>query len=665
MSSRSQSLNHAGIYRRADDQLMCINCVWVEEIFKSESEKIQAKGCLELKYSLGQLIKSAFDGCNGCRLFRQALLLENYSTPSIRYFRSLEKESAEILSLHLKFYHSPPSHSQHGSRSQEVVWTGNILPFGGKFALEPPDKDVSGADDYLIEIPADSENLCLYKEARDWLRSCIRDHPECASSNPISNPKRLLQIISEGLVQLVEAAEMEVVHYCALSYRWGSMPDTIDMETKSATEFRTVKRNLSERQQGFPTAALSRSVADAVAITLRLGLRYIWVDAACIVQDDFAELERESGLMHEVYGNAHVTLCASSASSSDDGMLHPREPWSLPIGPYTLTGYRLRTLSRLPEIVYERSPLSKRGWTLQEEQLSNRLLYWSSNHGLLWSCNKLTREEGRATPIGDWRVMRSRNFIKLTQHTTHSSSEPHQEWLKIVKTYARRTLSVRSDRFRALSGLAARYGAATNDRYLCGLWERTFAKELLWSVLGWCNHVDLMTDVSPSWSWAKMPFERPINFPLGEVKPKIEVVEFLRMPGLFERLAVKVRGRVCHIHPASDFSMRKQEQDDPHGYVLDVGIGNFMLCFVHGDHNYEGVLDTDDSLPEGNILCLEVAREGILLLRPNGPEKETYCRIGCVSNLNKALVHSAAQHRAWPDFSGLFENAAQIEIWLQ
>jgi hypothetical protein len=48
---------------------------------------------------------------------------------------------------------------------------------------------------------------------------------------------------------------------------------------------------------------LPRSFQDAIGVARRLGVRYIWIDALCNVQDDHQHWERESGKMADIYHN--------------------------------------------------------------------------------------------------------------------------------------------------------------------------------------------------------------------------------------------------------------------------------------------------------------------------------------------------------------------------
>lgn len=66
---------------------------------------------------------------------------------------------------------------------------------------------------------------------------------------------------------------------------------------------------------------LPEIVKDAILVTREPGLRYIWIDAHCIIQDSEEDKTRELTKMAEIYSCAHVTLSAASAANAENGFL--------------------------------------------------------------------------------------------------------------------------------------------------------------------------------------------------------------------------------------------------------------------------------------------------------------------------------------------------------
>jgi hypothetical protein len=65
---------------------------------------------------------------------------------------------------------------------------------------------------------------------------------------------------------------------------------------------RTTLENYAERLGGIFIESLPKSYQDAVTVTRGLRLRYLWIDALCIVQDDKAigSWNRETWLQYIV-----------------------------------------------------------------------------------------------------------------------------------------------------------------------------------------------------------------------------------------------------------------------------------------------------------------------------------------------------------------------------
>ena len=104
--------------------------------------------------------------------------------------------------------------------------------------------------------------------------------------------------------------------YVALSHCWGSL-----MESEAGKHARTLSSNIQTMLAEIPLHLLPQNFQDAVTTVRELGLRYLWIDALCIIQDDPLDWAREAAKMGDVYGSAYLTIAATSATSSTDGFL--------------------------------------------------------------------------------------------------------------------------------------------------------------------------------------------------------------------------------------------------------------------------------------------------------------------------------------------------------
>jgi hypothetical protein len=55
-------------------------------------------------------------------------------------------------------------------------------------------------------------------------------------------------------------------------------------------------------------------------VTKELHIRYLWVDALCIVQDDLSEKYTQMAIMAQIYLHAAVCLVAAAGSDANAGL---------------------------------------------------------------------------------------------------------------------------------------------------------------------------------------------------------------------------------------------------------------------------------------------------------------------------------------------------------
>jgi len=133
------------------------------------------------------------------------------------------------------------------------------------------DSRASGAERHLWSTGCDS-NLLL---AGLWLKRCLTEHPLCALSTDASPtlPTRVLDVgalcDAGGGIYLVDGRPRHGP-YVALSHVWGA--------TRVIT---TVRSNIEQRGRGIPLESLSQTFRDAVLITRKLSIQYLWIDSLC------------------------------------------------------------------------------------------------------------------------------------------------------------------------------------------------------------------------------------------------------------------------------------------------------------------------------------------------------------------------------------------------
>ncbi|KAK2615471.1 hypothetical protein N8I77_002222 [Diaporthe amygdali] len=342
-------------------------------------------------------------------------------------------------------------------------------------------------------------------------------------------PSRCLEVVSGDEGQccfwLRETAG-EVGKYVILSHRW--VPDT--------ERVRTLKGNYELRVGGLgktpPIAPgdVTKLFHEAAQLTVQLGLKYIWIDSLCIVQDDADDWKREATKMASYYENAWLTIVGSSG----EGLYQPIDSEVLPPVvhlPYNnAAGQRAGALSIQPvsnphlRTLYTQaitnSEVLSRGWVFQEWLLSPRIAAFSQKAGVFLVCsedlpqsallNDKVQEERPGLPDKSYK-----NALDLS---LVGQSDISESWRRVVEAYSGLNLTkVGNDRLIALSGVASEFGAALGTarkrldwhkppgpaEYLCGLWGQELGRGLQWEVVDRSRPL-VRVPGFPSWTWASL-----------------------------------------------------------------------------------------------------------------------------------------------------------------
>lgn len=314
--------------------------------------------------------------------------------------------------------------------------------------------------------PASEESFAFVE---NLLSSCSRQHEICRAITSFL-PKRILDVERfPKTIRLVETIPNSTGKYVALSYCWGTPgPPT------------TTISSLNERLSVIQVSSLPMAFTDAISLTRKLGLRYIWIDSLCIIQDSIADWDIESAKMASIYEQAYLTIAASSSPSCDKAFLLERN-CSLAIDCLDDIAQPSMVKARhIPEAgihnrsLVPRDPWDQRAWTLQEKLLSARLVSFSSDE-IQWRCKTRSVCECAVSPLLDWRECPGSIF------QLHNDRHAYMFWHVQVMEYTNRRSTFPGDKLPALSGVAHSIYNATNSEYFAGLWMDNFLMDLCWA----------------------------------------------------------------------------------------------------------------------------------------------------------------------------------------
>ncbi|KAH7347292.1 heterokaryon incompatibility protein-domain-containing protein [Plectosphaerella cucumerina] len=391
--------------------------------------------------------------------------------------------------------------------------------------------------------------------AAQWIDECRQNHTSCrrGALQQVKVPTRLVQVTDagspDGKVIIVSTSKAGLgtnssidSRYATLSHRWTpNNPHTLT--TSNLNDLTT---------QGLRVSALSKTFAEACMTTHKMGLQYIWIDSLCILQDSGADKAVEIPLMGDYYENAELNIAA--ATEEIGGLWREREglatmPMRLPIAVVLPDdrGTRRYMLDIAPVLQYEWSHLDSRGWILQERLFPLRTLFFDP-YWISFDCAEMVASENcpggvlkkgltevdtrrLATQFGSSKrdyslsttggAIRRIGHIAVTQQKAQlgrslsigpmDRDQLYRLWFRVVRDFTRRSLTFESDRLPAISALAERLAAITNDdTYIAGMWKNELLRGLEWHNYGGGPMRKGVTRTppskahAPSWSWASL-----------------------------------------------------------------------------------------------------------------------------------------------------------------
>ncbi|KAK8098834.1 uncharacterized protein PG998_012075 [Apiospora kogelbergensis] len=430
------------------------------------------------------------------------------------------------------------------------------------FTLDEPDCPCPEAWEYVptsTRTSTSTRSQEAFEKARAWLATCddefhgrTEDYEEwegdveldisyCEAArrempSPPKLPTRLVDVGShEGAkIRLVETAELQTDRYICLSHCWGLQQI---ITTKTST--------LAERKQEIRVEDLSQTFWDAICMTRRFGIDYIWIDSLCIIQDDGLDWQRESAQMASIYRNAYLTIAATKASSGAGGLFADTPDFEVrgttPAGEDYFLVFREKIQHELSvDLTTDlHFPLMARGWIYQERMLSPRVLHFGY-HELFFECSTDCQCEcGDIGFLGNYDDVPLPNPRQMYSSALESIAKTgkgkggrkwtNEQWLEQARYYIARIwrsmvvfytglrLTVPMDRLPALGGVARTFaGKRTSSPYLAGLFEDSILDDLLWDVrAGKMGRPTPGKYIAPSWSWASVA--EPVTYRDGLV----------------------------------------------------------------------------------------------------------------------------------------------------
>ncbi|KAM7208155.1 Heterokaryon incompatibility protein (HET) domain containing protein [Naviculisporaceae sp. PSN 640] len=338
-----------------------------------------------------------------------------------------------------------------------------------------------------FEVPSRTSSPESLAWVREQIQECQKHDSFCNTlSRRSALPKRVINV--EASPVFLYETQGETAPYICLSHVWGHRPFV-----------RTKSGNLASHKQSLDIDNLPQTFRDAIRYTRELGVRYLWIDSLCIIQDSHADWTIEASKMASIYQGSFLVLSAASSESPYGGLFaefpyarcrtytvevhHPALNSGEEITEKihvrrSLTHVNRRSLMRSLSSPQHQGPALltlTRGWIFQERFLAARVLHFGPEE-LFWECIQFsacqcTSSPGRThtndtkTQPPRWytqmiaRSSRPKSYYRLSAFEITDKIDLHLEelstcWHHLVEDYTKLELTFDKDIFPAISGLA-------------------------------------------------------------------------------------------------------------------------------------------------------------------------------------------------------------------
>lgn len=272
-----------------------------------------------------------------------------------------------------------------------------------------------------------------------WFDQCIHSHQMC----PHPDEENMGNVLRRLPARVLDLRPLESTSsnsprlteefcgpYVALSHCWGSTRHII-----------TEKNNIESHRKGIPLQQLPKTFQDAIVFTKGIGLRYLWIDSLCIIQDDINDWKNEAAKMADVYRNAYCTMAAAGSKDDEEGIFTKRSEQDVCVlrysaaNTYIAATYAEDDVAAMLEL--HKSPLSNRAWTLQERLLSQRTIHFTTSR-VIWECQSKLETE-------DLLVLGPEDFGSILTRSLFEFSTTRSKWLLSIKAVRQESMMSKSN----------------------------------------------------------------------------------------------------------------------------------------------------------------------------------------------------------------------------
>jgi hypothetical protein len=397
-------------------------------------------------------------------------------------------------------------------------------------------------------------------QACKWLELCRTEHGNLCSTlegdfDGGTPPPQPLDLLAIDLFDMSICDMPQGAEYIALSYCW------------PATAYLTLEQNNREKlfRQGALLDNMDKlpgTVQDAIRCAKELPFQYLWIDALCIVQDDYDHKDKQLRQMDRVYSCASLTLVCAYPVARDSHDLcsgfpgYHKHDQARHRSIENVKGLRMMVACQDVDDTLLRTRWYTRCWyvvsrysvlwrqrliifrTYQEQLLSCRLLYFTPAQVYFQCSCSVFCEDVHCESIGKTATLSPGNTL-WNSKARHSTSTDTGNWggwdlsrkpldaltqmlesyEMALSAYTYRDVSYPSDILKAFEGIKVVLSAAMQTDFWQGIPEKILAQALCWQLTGTFRRRRLRPvgqppsePLFPSWTWAGWDSSVNLNY---------------------------------------------------------------------------------------------------------------------------------------------------------
>ncbi|KAH8805378.1 heterokaryon incompatibility protein-domain-containing protein [Xylogone sp. PMI_703] len=356
---------------------------------------------------------------------------------------------------------------------------------------------------------------------RSWINICIEDHGGNCTPVPLHEfPGRRLTVIDVERRMIVLG--VSACSYAALSYTWGKGVKQLELSQITLKRL-TTPGGLDDEWSDIP-----QTIRDAMILCSRLSVRFLWVDALCIQQDDEENKHNQMHIMDAIYSGATFTIVAAFGRDSWAGLPGVQSNTCFVENAEVVGSLTLATAQSTLYSATKDLPWNTRAWIFQEAILSKRLLiftegvtYFQCNTALWWEDTQQEVPPPNATMIQTPHTLTP--FFKRAL-----PSEPDfTSYAELVEDYTRQSMTKHTDSLNAFSGIIHALEKPFNAEFFQGL-------PLIFFDIALCFETPFLEDIErrsefPSWSWCGWKVEDGVSYDDFREKKQVKRNIFYRV----------------------------------------------------------------------------------------------------------------------------------------